>query len=73
MDDEALRVLREASRIRQRKEPLERAIGRAVRSLGKDYSYYIALVSELRETASMDRVSVEEELKMLVDRHEDDG
>jgi hypothetical protein len=67
MEKEALEVLREAARIRQRKEPLERAIGRAVRAKGKDYAYYIALVSELREAASLDKVSIDDELRILID------
>lgn len=61
-------VLREAARIRMRKEPLERAIGRAVRSKGKDYSYYIQLMSELRGAAELDKVSVEDEFGILVEQ-----
>jgi hypothetical protein len=67
MDREALEVLREAARIRTRKEPLERAVGRAVRNRGKDYAYYISLMSELREAASTDKVSIDDELRLLVD------
>lgn len=73
MNQKDLDVLREAARIRQRKEPLERAIGRAVRNKGKEYSYYIALMSELRKAASMDAVSVDEEFRVLVERAEDQG
>jgi hypothetical protein len=72
MDREAMEILREADRIRQRKEPVERAIGRAVRAKGRDYAYYIALVSELREAASMDKVSIDEELRLLADGGDDD-
>lgn len=67
-----MEILREADRIRQRKEPVERAIGRAVRAKGRDYAYYIALVSELREAASMDKVSIDEELRLLADGGDDD-
>lgn len=62
-----MEVLREAARIRTRKEPLERAVGRAVRNRGKDYAYYISLMSELREAASTDKVSIDDELRLLVD------
>ncbi len=73
MNRDDIEVLREAARIRQRKEPLERAVGRAVRNKGKDYSYYIALVSELRNAASMDDVSVDEEFRVLVEGGENQG
>ncbi len=73
MDQGDIDILREAARIRQRKEPLERAVGRAVRAKGKDYSYYIALMSELRDAASMDDVSIDEALRALVKGEEDQG
>jgi len=73
MNQDDIEVLREAARIRQRKEPLERAVGRAVRNKGKDYAYYIALVSELRNAASMDDVSVDEEFRVLVEGGENQG
>jgi len=73
MNRDDIEVLREAARIRQRKEPLERALGRAVRHKGKDYSYYIALMSELRNAASMDDVSVDEEFRVLVEGEENQG
>ncbi|MCJ2533405.1 MAG: hypothetical protein LN411_05755 [Candidatus Thermoplasmatota archaeon] len=73
MNQDDVEILREAARIRQRKEPLERAVGRAVRNKGKDYSYYIALMSELRNAASMADVSVDEEFRILVECEEDQG
>ncbi len=73
MNQEDIEILREAARIMQRKEPLERAVGRAVRNKGKDYSYYIALMSELRNAASMDAVSVDDEFRILVECAEDQG
>jgi hypothetical protein len=73
MNQDYRETLREAARIRQRKEPLERAVGRAARNRGKDYSYYIALMSELRSAASMDDVSIDEALRILVKSEEDQG
>ena len=73
MDRYDLDVLREAAEMRLRKEPLERAIGRAVRARGRDYAYYIALVTELREAAEMDKVSMDDELRILVEDRKDDG
>jgi len=73
MNQDDIETLREAARIRQRKEPLERAVGRAARNRGKDYSYYIALMSELRSAASMDAVSIDEALQILIKSEEDQG
>lgn len=73
MNQDDIEILREAARIRQRKEPLERAVGRAVRNKGKGYSYYITLMSELRTAASMDDVSVDEEFRVLIEGEEDQG
>ena len=76
MDKGRLEVLREAQRIRQRKEELERAIGRAVRKSGHDFQYYVALVSGLRELAASKGVSIDqiaEGLLMEEDGGDDEG
>lgn len=73
MNQDDIEILREAAHIRQRKEPLERAVGRAARNRGKDYPYYIALMSELRSAASMDAVSIDEALQALIKSEEDQG
>jgi aryl-alcohol dehydrogenase-like predicted oxidoreductase len=76
MDKERLEVLREAQRIRQRKEDLERAIGRAARKSGHDFQYYVAMVSELRELAASKGVSMDqvaEGLLMEKDGGDDEG
>jgi seryl-tRNA synthetase len=76
MDKERLEVLKEAQRIRQRKEELERAIGRVVRKSGHDFQYYVATVSELRELAASKGVSIDqvaEGLLMEEDRGDDKG
>ena len=59
MEDADLDILREAAETRQRKEPVERAIGRAVRRRGLDYSVYIGLMSRLRDHASKRKSDVD--------------
>ena len=65
MDESIEAVLVEASRTRQRKESAERAVGRAVRRMGLDYSIYIAAMSELRALASTMKTDVDDALKGL--------
>jgi hypothetical protein len=81
MDKGRLEVLREAQRIRQRKEELERAIGRAVRRSGHDYQYYVDMISDLRELAASKGVSIDQVAEGLLmeknggddeGRHKDD-
>lgn len=67
MEDRIRAVLVEAARTRQRKETVERAIGRAVRRMGLDYGTYIAAVSELRELASSMKADVNGALESLQD------
>jgi len=71
MDKGRLEILREAQRIRQRKEELERAIGRAVRKSSHDFQYYVATVSELRELAASKGVSIDQVAEGLL--KEEDG
>lgn len=81
MDKGRLDVLREAQRIRQRKEELERAIGRAVRRSGHDYQYYVDMISDLRGLAASKGVSIDQVAEGLLmeknggddeGRHQDD-
>jgi hypothetical protein len=72
MDKERLELLKEAQRIRQRKEELERAIGRAVRKSGRDFQYYVSMVSELRELAGSKGVSTDQVAETLL-KEEDGG
>ena len=76
MDQGRLEVLREARKIRQRKEELERAIGRAVRKSGRDFQYYVDTISELRELAASKGVSIDqvaEKLLMKKDGSDDES
>ena len=65
MDETIEAVLVEASNTRQRKETAERAVGRAVRRMGLDYSVYIAAMSELRDLAESMKTDVDDVLKGL--------
>ncbi len=68
MDAERLKILREALDIRQRKEDLERAIGRAVRKNNLDFKVYLEIVDELRESAARDKSSIEAVASRLLDQ-----
>ncbi|UCE80607.1 MAG: hypothetical protein JSV94_05490 [Methanobacteriota archaeon] len=65
MEESIKGVLVEAAMTRQRKETVERAVGRAVRRKGMDYSMYIAAMSELRDLATSMSLGVEEALESL--------
>jgi hypothetical protein len=67
MDQAIKEVLIEAARTRQRKEPVERAVGRAVRRRGMDYQSYIAAMSDLRDLAASEKIEVDEALKKLAE------
>jgi hypothetical protein len=71
MEPELIDVLREAVRIRHRKEELERAIGRALRRREMDFDAYVRLVSELREGAAVSKVSVEDFAKKVLAENEE--
>ena len=64
-------VLVEAAKTRQRKETAERAVGRAVRRMGMDYSVYIAAMSELRDLAATMKTDVDDVLKGLQKSEQD--
>ena len=70
MDPESAEILREAAAIRQRKETAERAVGRATRRLGREYSSYISAMSDLRELAAKHKMDVEEALALLLNQDE---
>ncbi|MDH3364556.1 MAG: hypothetical protein OEM29_00905 [Thermoplasmata archaeon] len=70
MNQSIKEVLIEAARTRQRKEPIERAVGRAVRRRGMDYQFYITAMSNLREMASSKKIKIEDALKTLEEDEE---
>lgn len=67
MDPEQLDLLREALSVQQRKEELERAIGRAVRRKNLDFKVYIQVVGELREKARENGIGLDEMARRLLD------
>ena len=66
MEPALLDILREALATKQRKETLERAIGKAVRRNNLDFGVYIKITSELRELAEKGQLDPEEIAKSLV-------
>ena len=67
MDSERLGILREAFEIRQRKEDLERALGRAVRRRNQEFKVYLEIVAELREAAMRDKTTIDIVASKLLD------
>jgi len=65
MDPEAVSIVQEAMRTRLRNETVERAIGRAVRRRGLEFSRYIQVMSDLRDEAKARKTSVEEAAEAL--------
>jgi hypothetical protein len=60
MEPAFLEVLSEAIETRQRKEELERSIGRVLRRRNMDFRIYVQITSELRESAQKDGISIDE-------------
>ena len=66
MEPELLDVLNEAVKTKQRKEELERSIGRALRRRNMDFNVYVQIMSELRDTAARDNLSLDDAAKKLL-------
>lgn len=66
MEPALLDILREALANRQRKETLERAIGKAVRRNDLDFGVYVKIMSELRETSLKEHRTPEDIAKSIV-------
>jgi uncharacterized protein with ATP-grasp and redox domains len=69
MEPALLDILREALATRQRKETLERAIGKAVRRNNLDFGVYIKITSELRELSKKGQVDPEDIAESLVSKN----
>ena len=61
-----LDILREALATRQRKETLERAIGKAVRRNNLDFGVYVKIMSELRDLSNKEHRTPEDIAKDIV-------
>jgi uncharacterized protein with ATP-grasp and redox domains len=71
MEPALLDILREALATRQRKETLERAIGKAVRRNNLDFGVYIKITSELRKLSEKGKVSPEDIAQSLVSENKE--
>ncbi len=58
---------------RRRKESLEEALGRVARKRGLDFSAYVNMMSDVRERARHDRVTVEEAAKRILSKSGEDA
>jgi hypothetical protein len=71
MDPEAVSIVQEAVRIRLRNETIERAIGRAVRKRGLDFSRYVQVMSDLRDLAKERKATSDEVAEGLAEEDAD--
>lgn len=60
-------ALGEALRARRRKEPLEKALGRALRRRGLDFGRYVAIMSEVRERARKEKAALEDAARLIAE------
>jgi hypothetical protein len=70
MEPTLLDILSEAVKTRQRKEELERSIGRALRRRDMDFKIYVQIMSELRDVAARESISLDEAAKKLLSQDE---
>jgi len=66
MDDEGLKIVREALDTQLREEDFDRAVGRTVRRRNLDFKKYIQVMGELRELARSEGISIEEAARRLL-------
>ncbi len=65
MDDEGRSIVREALETQLRDEDIARAVGRTVRRRNLNFKKYIDIVSEIREAARSESISVDEAARRL--------
>jgi hypothetical protein len=53
-------ALKTAVEKQRNKEPFEKSLGRTFRNVGLDFDAYILVISEVREVAKREKVSLEE-------------
>jgi DNA-binding winged helix-turn-helix (wHTH) protein len=66
MDQEDFSIIEEAWRTRLRDETVERSLGRTIRRRGLEFSLYVKIMSEIRETASEKGMSPDDYLRLLL-------
>ncbi len=70
MEPALLAVLSEALKTRQRKEELERSVGRVLRRREMDFKIYVQMMSELREVARTEEISLDDAAEKLLSQDE---
>ncbi len=70
MGPELLAILKEAVDTKQRKEDLDRSIGRALRRHDMDFNAFVKMTSELRELACKKGISTDEAAKEILAQHQ---
>ncbi len=60
-------ILKEALRSRHH-EPFERALGRAIRELGGDYTEYLAIIAQVREYGRTHKLDLRDAARALADQ-----
>jgi len=73
MEPELLEILSEAIETRQRKEELDRSIGRALRRHDLDFKAFVKMTTELRELAGKKGVSIDDVARELLAKHQKDA
>jgi len=73
MEAELLEILREAVETKQRKEELDRSIGRALRRHNKDFGTFVKMTSELRELARKKGFSIDDAAGEILAKHQEDA
>jgi hypothetical protein len=73
MEPELLEILREAIETRQRKEELDRSIGRALRRRDMNFNTFVKMISELRELAGKKDISIDDAATELLAQHQKDA
>ena len=73
MEPELLKILRESVETKQRKEDLDRSIGRTLRRHNKEFELYVKMTSELRELARKKECSIDDAAAEILAKHQDDA
>ncbi len=73
MEPALLDVLKEAIETKQRKEDLDRSLGRALRRHDMGFDVYVKMTSELRELAAKEAVSMDDIAKKILAQHQKDS
>lgn len=73
MEPALLDILREAVETKQRKEDLDRSLGRALRRHDMSFDVYVKMISELRELAAKEGVPLDDIARRILAQHQKDS